>query len=194
MDVAALRLRDGHAERVLDGPGAYLFKAREQREDGQAGRVGGGPALRPQPARAQVEDRAGARVPAGAGAARVVQLIQAAAAALQHQHVPIAFRPGPLHGRVRRDRVGPRVGLAAEFGERDRQLRLARPDDGIGNPIGGIAAEVGVQVRAQPDARDVVGRTPIHGRARDVAVERTRRRKDRTPVLMWRGRAARARA
>ena len=49
-------------------------------------------------------------------------------------------------------------------------------------------------IRERRHARDVVGRTPIHGRARDVAVERTRRRKDRTPVLMWRGRAARARA
>ena len=105
LDVAALGARDRHAQGMANLAPAHLRIAHEQGQDRQPGGVGARPSLRPQGVAAQVEHRSGPGFPSACGALGVVELIQPAGAALEHEHVAVARLPGALHRGARRDRI-----------------------------------------------------------------------------------------
>ncbi len=116
------------------------------------------------------------------------------AATLQHEHVPVTFFC-QLPRRVRR----PGSGMAPARIRRRYSVnvighpRLARADDRVGDAVARVGAEVGVQMSAQADARDVLRRARIDRSVGDVPVERVARGEDRTGVLAWATRRMHAR-
>src|SRR5262245_39887711 len=97
--------------------------------------------------------------------------------------MPVAFLARALDWGVRRDRVGARVRFGAVGGEADPRLPLTGADHGVGDAVAGIRAEVGTQVDARADGRDVAARVGVHRGAGDVLVERVAGGKDRARVL-----------
>ena len=145
---------------MVDPAARHLVVAGEPGKDRQPGRIGGRPARGTQLVRAQVPDRAGAggpAVPTGGGI-RGVELVEAAAAAVDDDHVAIAVRaPASLDRHVTGNRVAAAVRLVRVL-ERDRNLALVARDGRVRDPDRGAlpraGAEVGMHVGVEADAPD----------------------------------------
>src|SRR5664279_2097124 len=95
-----------------------------------------------------------------------------------------ALDPVRLRCRLRRDRIERRAEMCGGIDaiafipilERDRQLRLAAVDDGVGKAVDRdtsrrfFAAKIGMQISRVPDERDVSRGARIDRRGRDVYV------------------------
>ncbi len=173
VDVGATGLLEGDPDCVADVAAVNLAVAHQPGEDRQPRGVCGRPAVVAEPRRAQVEAGRRAGVPALTVSADVVggvHLEQVAPVALEHQHVAVGT---VLDRRVGGNRRTPEVALVRIARDIDPDPSLAGTDGGVGDPVGTVAAEVGVDhlVAAQAgDPGDVVARPRIDGRLGDVLV------------------------
>ena len=154
VDVGATGLLEGGPDRVADVAAANLAGADQPGEDREPRRVGGRPAVVAQPGRVQVEAGRRAGGPAVTVAADVVggvHLEQVAAVALEHQHVAVG---AALDRRVGGNRRTPEVALVRVARDLDLDPSLAGADRGVGDPVGAVAAEVGVDHLVAAQAGD----------------------------------------
>ena len=142
-------------------PARRLVGPREPGHDRQAGGVRRRPARGPRARAAQVEDRAARRLPAPAGAARVEELVELAAAALHDEHMTVA---AALHARARRDRVRALVALVAVVGEAHAARWLRARGDRDRDAVVAVAAGAEVRVQVAADADRAQVRRPSAGR------------------------------
>ena len=160
---------------MIDDPGSDLVVADEPGQDGQTRSVGAGPGIRPQVVGPQVPDRARPGMPARGRVLRRVELVEAAAIAIDDEQVVIA---AGLDQRMGGDRIGTGVRLAGIV-EGHANQRPAPSHHVERNPVARIRAEVGMQPAVRADGRDHVCRVGRDGQVGNSPVPGVVRRKDR---------------